>query len=197
MPLINCEMELDLSWPRYYIISEVSWTSRAVPDTDPVEFEVETATNSTTFQINNAKFYVPVGTLSINDNIKFLQNIKQGFKRTISWNKHKSERTTQPKNHNLDYLIGATYRNINRLFVLLFRNGINAPTTNFFDKYYTPLLEIKDFKVSIDNKLFFNHPVKTNKKGTKNLSKCQEMMTIQQEIYQIIFVNKNIINSLV
>ena len=59
---------------------------------------METATNSTTFQINNAKFYVPVGTLSINDNIKFLQNIKQGFKRTISWNKHKSERTTQPKN---------------------------------------------------------------------------------------------------
>ena len=158
---------------------------------------METATNSTTFQINNAKFYVPVGTLSINDNIKFLQNIKQGFKRTISWNKHKSERTTQPKNHNLDYLIGATYRNINRLFVLLFRNGINAPTRNFFDKYYTPLLEIKDFKVSIDNKLFFNHPVKTNKKGTKNLSKCQEMMAIQQEIYQIIFVIKNIINSLV
>ena len=112
-------------------------------------------------------------------------------------NKHKSERTTQPKNHNLDYLIGATYRNINRLFVLLFRNGINAPTRNFFDKYYTPLLEIKDFKVLIDNKLFFNHPVKTNKKGTKNLSKCQEMMAIQQEIYQIIFVIKNIINSLV
>ena len=77
MPLINCEMELDLSWSRYYIISEVSWTSRAVPDTDPVEFELETATNSTTFQINNAKFYVPVGTLSINDNIKFLQFLEE------------------------------------------------------------------------------------------------------------------------
>ena len=41
-----------------------------------------------TFQINNAKLYVPVATLSINDNIKFLENIKQGFKRTISWNKY-------------------------------------------------------------------------------------------------------------
>ena len=126
MPLINCEMELDLSWSRYYIISEVSWTSRAVSDTDPVEFEVETATNSTTFQINNAKFYVPVGTLSINDNIKFLQNIKQGFKRTISWNKHKSEVTTQTTNDNLGYLIDPTF-NINRLYVLSFKNGNDDP----------------------------------------------------------------------
>ena len=41
-------------------------------------------TTGATFQINNAKLYVPVVTLSINDNIKFLENIKQGFKRTIS-----------------------------------------------------------------------------------------------------------------
>ena len=50
-----------------------------------------------TFQINNTKLYAPVVTLSINDNIKFLENIKQGFKRTISWNKYSSEITTQPK----------------------------------------------------------------------------------------------------
>ena len=36
-----------------------------------------------TLQINNAKLYVPVGTLSVNDNIKFFENIKQVFKRTI------------------------------------------------------------------------------------------------------------------
>ena len=47
-----------------------------------------------TFQINNAKLYVPVVPLSINDNIKFLENIKQGFKRTTSWNKCRSEITT-------------------------------------------------------------------------------------------------------
>ena len=44
-------------------------------------------TTRATFQINNAKLYFPVVTLSINDNIKFLENIKQGFKITISWNK--------------------------------------------------------------------------------------------------------------
>ena len=54
-------------------------------------------TTGATFQINNTKLYAPVVTLSINDNIKFLETIKQGFKRTISWNKYSSEITTQPK----------------------------------------------------------------------------------------------------
>ena len=49
------------------------------------------------FQINNTKCYVPVVTLSINDNIKFLENIKHEFKRFISWNKYRSDVTTQPK----------------------------------------------------------------------------------------------------
>ena len=79
--------------------------------------EVATSTSSATFQINNAKLYVPLVTLLINDNIKFLENIKQGFKRTISWNKYRSEITTKPDNDNLDYLIDPTFRNINRLFV--------------------------------------------------------------------------------
>ena len=50
-----------------------------------------------TFQINNAKLYVPVVTLSINDNMKFLENMKQGFERTINWNKYRSEITIQKK----------------------------------------------------------------------------------------------------
>ena len=69
------------------------------------------------FQINSAKLYVPVVTLSKNDNIKFLENIKQWLKRTISWIKYRSEVATQPKN-NLDYMIDSTLRNINRFFVL-------------------------------------------------------------------------------
>ena len=51
--------------------------------------------------------------------MKFLENVKQVFKRTISWNKYRSEITTQPKNNNLDYLTDPTLRNVNRLFVLL------------------------------------------------------------------------------
>ena len=47
--------------------------------------------------ITSTKLYVPFVTMSINDNIKFLENIKQGFKRTISWNKYRSEMKTQRK----------------------------------------------------------------------------------------------------
>ena len=85
------------------------------------------------------KFYVPVVTLPINDNTKFSENIKQGFKRTISWNKYRSEIATQPKNNNLDYLINATFRNINRFFVLSLKNSNDDPTGDSFDKYYMSL----------------------------------------------------------
>ena len=54
-----------------------------------------TATTGVTFQINNAKLYVPVFTLSINDNITFSENIKQGLKIIISWDKYRSEITTK------------------------------------------------------------------------------------------------------
>ena len=87
-----------------------------------------------TFQINNAKLYIPVAPLSISDYTKFLENIKQRFKRTISWNKYRLKITTQPKNNNLDYLIDPTIRNINRLFVLSFKNGSDDPTRDFFNK---------------------------------------------------------------
>ena len=50
-----------------------------------------------TVQINKAKLYLSVVTLSINNNMKFLGNIKQGFKGTTSWNKYRSEITTQHK----------------------------------------------------------------------------------------------------
>ena len=92
--------------------------------------------------------------MTFKDNIKFLENIKQGFKRAISWNKYRSEIATQSKNNNLDYLIDPTFRNINRLFVLSFKNGNNDPTRDSFEKYYMPLVKIKDFNALIDNKPF-------------------------------------------
>ena len=102
-------------------------------------YELISHTTTATFQKYNAKLYVPVVTLSINDNIEFLGNIKQRFKRTISWNKYRSEITTQTKTNNLDYVIDPTFRNINRLFVLSIKNSDNDPMGDYFDKHYTPL----------------------------------------------------------
>ena len=64
-----------------------------------------------------------------------------------------------------------------------FENGDNDPTRNSFFDYYVPLVEIKDFNVLIEKKTFFINPQKANNKRTKNVSNCQEMMTIQQETY--------------
>ena len=79
----------------------------------------------------------------------------QAFKRTISWNKYRSKIKTHPKTNNLDCLIDPTFININRLFVLLFKNGNDDPTRNSFDRYDVPFVEIKDFDALIDNKPFF------------------------------------------
>ena len=92
--------------------------------------------------------------MSINDNNKFLENIKQAFKRTISWNKCRSEVTTLPKSNNLEYLIDPTFINVNRLFLILFKNGNDDPARDSFVKYCMALVEIKDFNVLIDNQPF-------------------------------------------
>ena len=65
-----------------------------------------TLTTGAIFQINNAKSYVLVVTLFVNDHIKFLENIKQGFKTKISWNKYRSDNTAKKNNNNLNYLVG-------------------------------------------------------------------------------------------
>ena len=102
-----------------------------------------TETTSVSLQINNARLYIPVVTLSINDIIKFLKTIKQTFKRKLSWNKNRSEITTQPQNNNMDYLIDPTFRNINMLFILSFKSNDNDHKRDFFDKYYMPFKKSK------------------------------------------------------
>ena len=75
-----------------------------------------TQTSNARFQINNTLLYVPIVTLSINDDIEFLENMKQQFKVTIPWSWYRSEITTKAKNSNLGYIIDPRFRKINRLF---------------------------------------------------------------------------------
>ena len=150
LPLINCEIELDWSWSKECIISKIPAVPGNLDANPPVPEVPEIQTTSATFQINNAKLYVPVVILSASDNVKFLENIKQGFKRTTFWSRYRCEITTQTKKINLDYLFDPTFRNNSRFFVLSFKNGNNEPTR----ENYMPLGEIKDFNGLIDNKSF-------------------------------------------
>ena len=70
----------------------------------------------------------------------------------------------EPKNNNLDYLINPTFRNINRLFVLLFNNGNDDPMRDSLEIHYMPLVEIKDFNALIDNEPFFDEAVKNTRR---------------------------------
>ena len=98
-----------------------------------------TETNGSTFTIKTAKLYVSAFTLSINDTIKSLENIKQGFKITISSNKYSSEITKHLKNSNLGYMIDPIFSNINKMFVLSFKNA------NDNEDFLLILVEIKGF----------------------------------------------------
>ena len=70
----------------------------------------------------------------------------------------------------MNYLIDPTFRSINRLFLLSFKNGDNDPKRNSFDKYYMPLVEIKDFNALTDNKSFFDQPIKNKQEAYKKLA---------------------------
>ena len=72
-------------------------------------------------KITDTKLYVPVVTLPKENDTKLLEQLKTGFKRTIKWNKYRSQMAVQPQNNNLNYLIDPTFTNVNRLFVLSFQ----------------------------------------------------------------------------
>ena len=70
MPLINCEVNLILTWSRDCVITN--------------------STSKAKFAIIKTKIYVPVVALSTQDNAKLLQQLKSGFKRPINWNKYEA-----------------------------------------------------------------------------------------------------------
>ena len=167
IPLINCEVELILTWSKNCVL--VDMTERdAGNNNDPPAVVAPTELE---FKITYTTLYVPVVTLSKENEIKLLEQLKTGFKRTIKWNKYRSQMSIQPQNNNLNYLIDPTFTNINRLFVLPFARDSAGDNRDSFSHYYVPSIEIKDFNVLIDEKSFFGLPLKTKKKLTKKLLK--------------------------
>ena len=184
MPLINCEVSLILTWSRECVIT--SMKKRVITIT-----QRDTSPTNATFQITDTKLYVPVVTLSKENDIKLLEQLKSGFKRTIKWNKYRSEMTNQTKTNHLNHLIDPTFTKVNRLFVLSFENEEDRTS---FSKYYVPNVKIKDFNVLIDGKLFFDKPIKITKKHTNKLLKWEETIITRQAIYWIMNTFQSITN---
>ena len=116
--LINCKIELILTWFKNCVLISKA-TGGADYGADLVIYEIDNPQNAT-FQITCTELYVPVVTLSKENDTKLLEQLNTGFKRTIKWNKYRSQMTIQPQNNNLNYLIDPTFTNVNRLFVLSF-----------------------------------------------------------------------------
>ena len=148
MPIINCEVELILTWSKNCVITN--------------------STGEGKFAITETRLYVPVVTLSTEDNAKLLQQLKSNFKRKINWNKYESSVKTFAQNRYLNYLINPSFQGVNRLFVLSFENE-NDRTSH--STYYLPKVEIKDYNVMIDGRNFFDQPINSMNKTYENIRK--------------------------
>ena len=113
IPLISSEVSLELKWNKNCIITSIQ---REI-NLDGGNTE---ASMGATLTIKDCQLYVPVVTLSKDDEINLLTNLKSGFKREIIWNKYRSQMTTEAINNNLNILIDPTFTNANRLFVLAY-----------------------------------------------------------------------------
>ena len=161
VPLINCEVSLALSWSENCVITSLGKRLvTAAQRGNPAVYD-NCPTNAV-FKITDCKFYVPVVTLSAENDNKLLEQLKTGFKRTIKLNKYRSEMCNHTKTNNLNYLIDPTFINVNRLFALTFENEDDRTS---FLKCYVPKVEIKDFNVLIDRKPFFEIPVKNKEEA--------------------------------
>ena len=119
------------------------------------------------FTITETNLYVPVVTLSTQDNAKLLPQLKI-FKRTISWNKYLTKPELLAQNTNLNHLIEPIFQGVNRLFVLAFEN---MRKEQVIKKCYLPNVEIKNYNVMIDGKNFFDQPIKNDKETYENIRK--------------------------
>ena len=146
---------MTLKWSANCVITNKGYRE-GDPDADPAVAGINSPTNAV-FSITDTKLYVPVVTLSTEDDGKFIQKLKTGFKRTVKWNKYRSDKSNQTKNSNLNYLLDPTFNKVNRLFALSFEKEDNRFSNS---KYYTSTVEIKDYNVLIDGKSFFDISIK-------------------------------------
>ena len=151
MPLINCEVNLVLAWSSTCVLIATGIQNQ-----------------NATFAITDTKLYVPVVTLSTQENTKFFQQLKSGVKRVINWNKYLSKPELLAQNPNLNHLVEPSFQGVNRLFVLAFENDDDRTSD---DQYYLSTVEIKDYNIMINGENFFDQPIKNNKVTYENIRK--------------------------
>ena len=139
MPLINCKIELSLKWDKNCTLSSEDGNS--------------------VFAITDTKLYVPIVTLSAEDNVKLPKLLGERFKRPIYWNQYKviPDKTYNSNGYIREFL-DSSYQGIKRLLVLAYDNTIGiAP--NSHKRYFLPRIEIKNYNIEIDGRNFYDQPI--------------------------------------
>ena len=165
IPLISCEVSLELKWDKNCVITSLE--QRVIEGANPPARD--NGPTGATLEITKCKLYVPVVTLSKYDEIKLLTNLKSGFKREIIWNKYRSQMTTEAVNNNLNILVDPTFTNVNRLFVLAYGVDNNNYKRQSSFEFYLPKVLVKDYNVIIDKLAFFDLPIKTEEEAYEKI----------------------------
>ena len=117
MPLINCKIKLNLTWKKECVLSTL--------DDDDANPQ-----NNAAFVISDTKLYVPVVTLSKEDNKNFIGQQNKGFQRSIYWNEYKTKGVTENADaNNFKYIsLDPSFQGVNRLFVKAYNSANGQPT---------------------------------------------------------------------
>ena len=166
MPLINCKIKLNLTWKKECVLSTDDDVAAPNLDNNPV------------FIINDTKLYVPVVTLSKEDNKDFIEQQNKGFQRSIYWNEYK----TKEQNENVDannnannvrYInVDPSFQGVNRFFVMAYsREDNNQATRNVRTKYYLPKIDLNKYNIINDGRNFYDNPIENDTEKYRKLKK--------------------------
>ena len=162
MPLINCKIKLNLTWKKECVLS--------------------TDAANAVFIINDTKLYVPVATLSKEDNKDFIEQQNKDFQRSIYWNEYKTgdenERCIKDENTDANNANTVRYNNLdpsfqglNRLFLMAYDRAAGQATRNGQRKYYLPRTDLKKYNVIIDGRNFYDNPIESDIEKYRELKK--------------------------
>ena len=153
MPLINCKIKLNLTWKK--------------------ECALSTDAGNAIFIINDTKLYVPVVTLSKEDNKDFFEQQNKGFQRSIYWNEYETKELTENADDNVFKYINLdpSFQGVNRLFAMAYNSANDQPTRNGQQKYYLPRNDLNKYNVIIDGRNFYDNPIESDIEKYRELKK--------------------------
>ena len=153
MSLINCKIKLNLTWKKKCVLS--------------------TDAGDAVFIINDTKMYVPVVTLSKEDNKDFTEQQNKGFQRSIYWNEYKAKEINENADANVFKYINLDpyFQGVNRLFVMAYNRVDARPTRNGQQKYYLPRIDLEKYNVIIDGRNFYDNPIQSDIEKYRELKK--------------------------